>query len=237
MKKAALALLMTLGLGFPGVGVVCLASGAPAPASSTGRVTGRAQALLEQVLRRYGSYGDFEARFTETAISRASGEGTPETGTVAFKRPEMWRWEYLEPERKIVVIRGSVATIAVDGESDVMRYDLGPSDQRSGVGALLAGSEAVASLFTAEEEPSGTAEEPLLRLEPTRLSDEYDHVLLRVRRRDLTVLEVVVVDPGGNSLRFRFSSFRAGVGMPVSVFEPPEGSAPTTDSPGRPGKP
>lgn len=176
-----------------------------------------------QVLRRYGAYKDFRAKFKETAISRASGEGQPESGTVSFRRPDMWRWDYDDPEKKLVVIRGGIATISVEGEPEVTQYDLGSSDERSSVAALLAGSEAIGTMFSASFEPAGSEEASVLRLEPLTLSDEYDHVVLKIRRRDPAILEVVVVDPGGNSLRFVFSGFRADTGLAESVFEPPKG--------------
>jgi outer membrane lipoprotein-sorting protein len=197
-----------------------------APRSSRG-----AQTLLEQVLRRYGQYQDFQARFVESAASRVSGEDPPEHGTVSFKRPEMWRWEYTAPERKVVVIRGSVATIKVEGDPDVARYDLGASEERSDVGALLGGNESLAKLFKVRYERSGSEEEPWLRLDPVKVADEYDHVLVKVSAKSLTILGVVVVDPGGNSLKFAFSDLRANAGLPASLFELPTRTAPGADPP------
>jgi hypothetical protein len=51
------------------------------------------------------------------------------------------------------------------------------------------------------------------------LSDQYDHVLIRVRRRDLALVEAVVIDPGGNRLRFQFSDFRFDRGIAESLFD------------------
>jgi outer membrane lipoprotein-sorting protein len=185
-----------------------------------------AQDLFEQMLRRYAGFHDFQARFVETAISRASGEGTSESGTVSFKRPDLWRWEYLSPERKVVVVRGKIAAIAVEGDPEVPRYDLGDGSEPSGVASLLAGGEKLTRSFSARFEPSGSKEEPVLRLDPLSVSEEYDYVLVRLRRRDAVVREVMIVDPGGNRLRFEFENLQSDRGLPDSLFALPETPVP-----------
>ncbi len=202
-------------------GLMVRATDAAAPDGRAAQTDGRAaQVFFEAVLRKYSGYRDFQARFIETPISRATGEGSPESGIVSYRRPEFWRWEYLTPERKIVVIRGKLAAIAVEGE-EVSRYDLGDAEQQSGVGLLLSGSERIGGLFSARFEPGGSKDEPVLRLDPLKISDEYDHVLLRVRRRELTILEVVIADPGGNRLRFQLSDLRTNRGLAETLFDLP----------------
>src|SRR5262245_10180135 len=66
-----------------------------------------AQALFEQVLRRLSGYKDFQARFVESSESRAGTRTARESGQVYFKRPGLWRWEYTDPERKVVRVRGN----------------------------------------------------------------------------------------------------------------------------------
>jgi hypothetical protein len=53
----------------------------------------------------------------------------------------------------------------------------------------------------------------VLRLDPLSLSDDYEYLMMRVRRSDQTILEVVIVDPGGNRLRFQFEDLRPDRGL------------------------
>src|SRR5262245_60852065 len=108
-------------------------------ATAAGTKGDGAQRLLEDVLRRLAGYQDFQARFVETSESRAGTSAARESGQVLFKRPDLWRWEYTDPERKIVLVRGKEAEIVIEGDPQVSRYDLGSGDGPSGIGSILAG--------------------------------------------------------------------------------------------------
>ena len=196
---------------------------APPPAEKTAPgADAEAQRLLESVLKAYGAYKDFQARFVETPVSRATGEGTPETGLVSYRRPDLWRWHYQTPERKTVLVRGKTAVITSEGESEPTRYDLDGSGEGSGIGRLLSGGADVSRSFLATElVGSRPKEEVVLRLRPVALSDEYDSVTLRVRRKDLTILQVDVLDPGGNALRFEFTDLRPNQNLSQALFDLP----------------
>jgi len=218
-----------------------IAAPAPAAASQADRATAAAaaaaapapreeeagaQALFEQILRRVSTYKDFQARFVETSESRAGTGPARESGQVFFKRPDLWRWEYTDPERKVVRVRGQEAEIAIEGDPQVSRYDLGAGDGPSGIGALLSGGEALSRAFNARFEKGVEPQAPVLRLDPVTLSDEYEYLLLRVRRADLAILEVVIVDPGGNRLRFQFEDLRPDRGLSDALFRFTGGASP-----------
>ena len=197
--------------------------GAVSPASDDAEAT----RLFREFLEKNGALGGFTAGFSQTAVSRASGESPAESGTVHYKRPGLWRWDYRDPEKKVVVVRGKVATIAVDGDRDVTRYELG-GEEGSGIGRILEGGRELAGEFSAHFLGSGGAadrDEATLRLDPVEISDQYDYVTLRFHKKTLTVVEVVVVDPGGNRVRFEFSGFRPERDPKDSLFDPPPGGA------------
>jgi outer membrane lipoprotein-sorting protein len=198
------------------------------------------QALFEQILRRLSGYKDFQARFVESSESRAGTRAARESGQVYFKRPGLWCWEYTEPERKIVRVRGRDAEIAIEGDPQVSRYDLGPGDGPAGIGSLLEGGESLSRSFSARFEKGVDPQTPVLRLAPLTLSEDYEYLLVRVRRSDLAVLEVVIVDPGGNRLRFQFEDLRPDRGLADALFQFTESAAAGKGSPSRsasPGKP
>lgn len=195
------------------------ATGADAGAGTSARAgDAQAQALFEQVLRRLSGYKDFQARFVESSETRAGTRAARESGQVFFKRPGLWRWEYTDPERKVVRVRGQSAEMAIEGDPQVSRYDLGPGDGPSGIGSLLSGGESLSRSFTARFEKGVDPQTPVLRLDPLTLSDDYEYLLVRIRRSDLAVLEVVIVDPGGNRLRFQFEDLRPDRGLADALF-------------------
>ena len=191
----------------------------------------RAQALFEAMLITYAKDHDFRVRFTETPFSRAAGDGPAESGIVVFKRPGFWRWEYRSPEPKIVILRDGVATLKIEGDSEVSHYRLageaGTAGETNGVGALLAGGQELSRRFVASFEPRGREGEPVLRLDPVSLSDEFDHIVVRLGVDDLRIRELIVEDPGGNRLRFDFDRFEPNFGASDELFKIP------ADDPGR----
>ena len=73
--------------------------------------------------------------------------------------------------------------------------------------------------FLARIERASIRDEAVLRLDPVRLSDEYDHIVVRFLRKELVIREVMVEDPGGNRLLFRFDGFRPDSGLADALFE------------------
>ncbi len=65
------------------------------------------QALAARVQGYYEATRDLQARFVQTYTYAAFGRKQVSRGTFQVKKPGKLRWDYAEPERKVVVVNGS----------------------------------------------------------------------------------------------------------------------------------
>ena len=67
----------------------------------------RGRALAKLVQRYYARAKDFSAAFAQTYTSAALGRSKQSSGKVMVKRPGLLRWEYEQPEKKLLVLDGT----------------------------------------------------------------------------------------------------------------------------------
>jgi outer membrane lipoprotein carrier protein len=56
------------------------------------------------IQRQYESLNGFSARFTQTLTNASTGESEVRTGSLAFKRPGLIRWETRTPEPELLIV-------------------------------------------------------------------------------------------------------------------------------------
>lgn len=212
-----------------------LLAGAPIPrlARASGTATGTESgtissetadaALFARILRRNRAVRDFTAEFRQTLVPRGLAAPPTESGHVYYKAPRLMRWVYDAPERKLAISDGATGWLELPDEHRVIRVDLEESFGSGPVAALFSGGVEALGEFSVESMPAreGTI---ALRLKPRRPVDEFDSIELTVRADTLAILQVDIVDPGGNRMSYRFLDLRENVGLPATMFEyePPD---------------
>lgn len=77
-----------------------------APSSAEAPTAPKAAALAAKVQTFYESTRDLEAAFTQTYTYVTFGRKQVSKGTLQVKKPGKLRWDYVEPEKKVVVVNG-----------------------------------------------------------------------------------------------------------------------------------
>ena len=54
--------------------------------------------------KRYDSVRDLRASFAQTSFAAALGKETDARGTVTMQRPGKMRWEYAQPDGRVIVL-------------------------------------------------------------------------------------------------------------------------------------
>jgi hypothetical protein len=67
--------------------------------------------LAARIQKKYASISSFTAGFTQAIRNAASGDTENRSGTIAFKKPTLVRWETVKPEKELLVV-GKDAVIA-----------------------------------------------------------------------------------------------------------------------------
>lgn len=168
-----------------------------------------------------------EGRFEQSIVSGAMGEGMSENGRLWVERPGRMRWDYLEPDLKVALVDGETTRLYVEEEREMY---LGQLDGESGLlPRLLAGSERFTDRFKTQvlATPSGGGNGfYLIQLMPHTESESFEELILLTRPPQFAIEGAEIVDPAGNTIRYRFSDLRRNQPLPAGwfAFEPPPGT-------------
>jgi outer membrane lipoprotein carrier protein len=209
--------------------------GAPdLPAQDAGRV-------IERFERAYRSRQTLEANFVE--LYWESGKQVrAEAGVAYFGRPGRMRWEYRSPENNLYVIDGKWEWFYVPADHTATRIKAKESSDWRTPLALLAGKMKVSRIcgrvrldsLAPPSRPGNSMLRCELRGNPQdsrgqngpRASEE-DQVLFEVDPANGELARIIVSDPGGVQVEFRFSNWRFDPRLDGKMFrfEPPKGVA------------
>jgi outer membrane lipoprotein carrier protein len=225
------------------------------PLPTVGQAADAAQALVLKFEGAYRKSKTLRASFLERYLDNGK-EVRSEAGLAYFAKPGKMRWEYRSPEANLFVIDGKWSWFYVPSDHTVTRIRAKQSSDWRTPLALLAGEMKV-SRFCRRVEidpawPRGGHDAVLKCL----LRDEgrgaaksgagaaaANPVLLELNRDTGELSRILVTDPGGIGVEFRFANweFDPPVGADTFRFLPPEGVAivdgdldPTAER-GRPG--
>src|SRR5947207_7133436 len=206
------------------------AAGLRDPASKT---------AVTQVLRRFEERYRSAARLHATFLERYTENGQVvriEAGKAYFQRPGKMRWEYESPEKNVFVVDGKTAWFYVPEDHTVTRVPAKKSTDWRTPLALLAGEMKLSRIcnkvgYTQQPAPEFSADVMLyceLRgaSKPSGGGDSGKVASAEVR--DIAYLEVVqssgelvrvmVNDPGGLGIEFRFANWRLDPKVDDSFF-------------------
>jgi outer membrane lipoprotein carrier protein len=200
-----------------------------------------ATALLHRFESRYRAAHTLQASFFEQYFDNGKVLRS-EAGTAYFRRPGKMRWQYQSPEPNLYVIDGKWSWFYVPTDHTVTRIrSKGSSDLRTPF-ALLAGEMKVDRICkTVAMETNAKPIDPrgiLLRCHlrnpdngtpapAQNASGESSLVLFELDPVSGELLRVVVSDPGGVQVEFRFARwlFDPPLNDQLFRFDPPRGVA------------
>jgi len=193
--------------------------GASAPGSDAA-----AAGVLEGVQRWLDGTRDLQGKFEQRVVSGALGSGLAESGNLWIERPGRMRWDYLDPERKVALVRDDKTWFYLEDDEQLIRGRLEPGSDL--LPALLTGGTRLDALFDASLAEPGDASTVRLELVPRGGSEHFVRVVLTVPREDFSIREAEVLDAAGNEIHYRFVDLRrnSGLAPETFVFEPPPGT-------------
>jgi outer membrane lipoprotein carrier protein len=170
-----------------------------------------------------------------------------EAGTAYFLRPGKMRWEYESPEKNLFLVDGKMAWFYVPADHTVTRVPARQSSDWRTPLALLAGEMKVSRVCarvtsTNDERPETpgnailscvlrgekSADDKLSSTVPSPAdAPQKQTVFFEVAKESGDLIRVLVRDPGGVGIEFRFANWRLNPSIPESLFHfnPPPGVA------------
>ena len=193
-------------------GVTLVAAAAAAIASAQ---TPSAGDIAARVQRRYAGVRDFTADFTHVYQGGVLRQKTTERGTMMVKKPGRMRWNYTAPEKKEFVSDGAKLYSYIPADRQVIVSEVPPDDTTAAL--FLAGRGDLTKDFTATLDGQ-TAGAYRLKLTPKKRQQDFDILIVQVRKDTLQIESLVAQDRQGGTSTFLFSNLKENVGLADDRF-------------------
>ena len=183
-----------------------------------------ASEFFKSVSDFYGTIQDYEAD-TDILV----GSGGAMRGKISFKRPEMLRIDFSQPDGQTILFNGETLVIYLPGSSAILQQTV------SGSGAAAATPEGLSLMrryYTVAYE-SGQAAVPLdedssemvvnLILRRRSASEAFSKMLLSVDPSTLLLRRIVATTPADLDYVFYFSNYSLNTGISEQrfIYDPP----------------
>lgn len=203
MKRLSLLLLMSFALSLP-------------------LWTQTTEQIVKGIQLKYYTINNLSARFTQIMVSRAFSRQEIEKGIVYFKRPAKMRWEYLEPEKKLMVCDGTNIYwyLIEDKQVQVMKLDEWRSEQTPIL--YLSGRGNLKEDFNIEKAQlirpldNGNIQ---LKLIPVHQETDFQSILMEVKPSQYLIRRMMIVDLLENITDYIFDEIKENQPLPESLFQ------------------
>jgi outer membrane lipoprotein carrier protein len=170
--------------------------------------------------KAFASLRSLRADFEQSYYPASMATPLEERGRLYLQKPDLMRWEYLEPEPNIYVYKEGVSQAYFPEDNQLFRHVLSPEEKDYAIFSLLTGRAKIADTYLIEpaEFPSDRKSRVQIKLIP-KTEGELSHILLEADPGTWLLERVIVLDWAGNKQEFRFSGFKLNPRLDARVFE------------------
>jgi outer membrane lipoprotein carrier protein len=194
--------------------------------TTTSSATPNEGAIVNKIQKFYDSTKDLHAKFEQTLTSGTGGRKRA-SGDLWLKKPGRMRWDYVKPEKKIMVSDGRVLWVYEPEDEQAFKQDLRSSSLPVSVSFLL-GEGKLSDDFHVELAPKGDEKpgEVALKLVPKAPTSAYRYLLFIVDEQTGQVRRTIIYDQQGGTNELVFSNVESNRGVNDSKFQfsPPRGT-------------
>ena len=181
--------------------------------------------VVELLQDRYDKTTDISARFRQRTFAAGDEKGVEAEGRVWFKRPELMRWEYETPEKKLIVTSGKDVYLYEEEVNQVTVISRERFLNSEISRAFFCGKGRLREYFKIDSACSGP-EEGLeeakecwsLRLIPRKETPNLKELVLHIDRKSHLIRAVTLLDQLGGRTEIVFSQIKVNSSVPDSLF-------------------
>lgn len=190
--------------------------------------TPAANELIDEVKARYSSINTISAKFIQYSLNKASAMREQSSGTVYISKPGKMRWEYVEPEKRLIVSDGEKvwAYLPEQGQVYVSRFNdayLSRTPFAFFVGKGNLKDEFTITYSVIDDKDRGTIH--VLDLKPHKPRMNLSRLVLNIDKKSLFIIKSDLYDLMGNLISIEFREISVDPDIPQTLFEfsPPDG--------------
>jgi outer membrane lipoprotein carrier protein len=178
------------------------------------------QEAARNIEKAFASLRSLQAEFEQSYYSASLATPLLEKGKLFLQKPDMMRWEYLEPERNIYLYKEGVSLAYFPEDNQLFRHTLSPEEKDWAVFSLLAGRARIIETYTIEaaEFPTDNKASVQLKLIPLE-EGELSYILIEADPRTWLLEKAIFLDWAGNKQEFRFHGFKLNPRLDARLFE------------------
>ena len=188
-----------------------------------------AASFFQTVSAEYGKIQDYEAS-VDIRAAKTSMEGK-----VSFKRPDLLRIDFSNPEDQVITFNGDVLTIYLPGSDAVLEQQVDSSQGTAGTGANLATPQGLSLMsryytvaYEVGQDPvllEDGSDELVVKLVLSRrnTSEAFRFIKLAVSPETKLIRRVEAVTPQGETFSFNFTNYviNSGITDQRFIYDPP----------------
>ena len=175
-------------------------------------------ALLDSVQKHYNGVRDLRASFEQESLVKALGKRDVSRGDVAFKRPGRMRWNYAEPEVRVLTVDPQAVRMFSATERQLQIAPIGQGSLSPTALDFLLGEADLRESFEATRIEDAARKDVGLKLSP-RGDTSFESLELWLDPASLKLRESVLVDLFGNRTVLRFAELVENGGVEDGAFE------------------
>ncbi len=172
---------------------------------------------LEKMLH---STQTLEARFEHNYYSAVVSTPLKEKGKLYFKKPDLMRWEYTDPENNVYLFKGDTYQWYFAEDNQLMRGSISEEGHESEILHLLTGQKKLLDFYTVSNStfPTDNPQNAQIKLTPKQ-GEEESYLLLEIEKDKWLIRTIIFMDWEGNKTEFRFSRIKTNASLPKNIFE------------------
>jgi outer membrane lipoprotein carrier protein len=172
------------------------------------------------VERKLRSLKSIQSNFNQIYYSSSVSTPLVEKGKFYFEKPDLMKWEYEDPEKKVFLYNKGVFLQYFPEDKELYRSYSSKYIYESEILSLLSGKRRFRDNYLIESSPfpSENKKAPQLKLTP-REEGEYTYILLEVDEKTWLIRRAIFFDWAGNKNEFNFSQIKTDVQLSEKMFE------------------
>jgi outer membrane lipoprotein carrier protein len=170
--------------------------------------------------KAFASLRSLRADFEQSYYSASMATPLLEKGKLYLQKPDLMRWEYLEPERNIFIYKEGVSLAYFPEDNQLYRHALSPEEKDWAIFSLLTGRAKIADTYIVEpaEFPSDRKSPVQIKLIP-KTEGEISYILLEADPGTWLLEKAVFLDWAGNKQEFRFYGLKLNPRLDARTFD------------------
>lgn len=178
------------------------------------------QTVALNIEKAFASLRSLRADFEQSYYSASLATPLLEKGRLHLQKPDLMRWEYVEPESKVYVFKEGIAMAYFPEDNQLYRHALSPEERDWAIFSLLTGRAKIADTYAIEpaEFPSDRKAPLQIKLIP-KAEGEISYILLEADPETWLLDKAVFLDWAGNKQEFRFTGLKLNPRLDARTFE------------------